>query len=267
METKLERLVAACQSRTCDDVRRILGERDAAQFDINAHGADTGVTPLCAAARRGHVDTCEVLVAAGADPDGADEYEETPLGIAIASGHYDAVVALVGAGADVNHWSSGLTPLSVAARGINAPIFMYILEHGADVNGTNDDDGTALHALAGSHCAMDREFSREFTRALCARGADPNTHDRYGRTPFDLALARWNASRAGFELVRCGATPQMSNGVFTVSTVMSMHADRELSVADAHREWLESLPETSVARQRALAAQPGRNVKSAAKRN
>ena len=55
------------------------------------------------------------------------------------------------------------------------------LDHGADINATNDDGQTALHVAASRRGA-------DFIRYLVAHGARLDAKDKQGQTPLDVAL-------------------------------------------------------------------------------
>jgi ankyrin repeat protein len=68
--------------------------------------AEGALTPLFFAAREGHVETAQVLLASGADINATEgQYGFTPLMTAIYNGHYDFAGMLLGKGAGVNDGS------------------------------------------------------------------------------------------------------------------------------------------------------------------
>ena len=79
--------------------------------------APTGWTPLMQAARAGHANALQALLAAGADPNNQDVFAaHTPLILAAKGGHGDVIRALLSSGADPgrkNQW--GETALQCAA--------------------------------------------------------------------------------------------------------------------------------------------------------
>ena len=79
-------------------------------------GNDTGVSPLSAAAWKGHLAAVEYLCAEhGADLDSRDVYGSAPVHAAAHGGHLEIIAALVARGADVNATTSdGLTPFFMA---------------------------------------------------------------------------------------------------------------------------------------------------------
>lgn len=109
------------------------------------------------------------LLAAGADPDLASQYEH-PLSIAIqrsgASGT-EPVRLLLDAGANPNLRSSFGTPVFFAATGVTAPpeVLALLLDRGAELDASGSDGQTALLSAA-----MARNWKA--TLLLLQRGAD-----------------------------------------------------------------------------------------------
>lgn len=137
---------------------------------------------LFAAARAGDAEKINALLAAGANAATTDEAGETALMHAAHAGHLDAVRALIGAGADVTAkspqgWTAlakaayngdtergyvevievlheagaavdepiffGITPLMLAAGGGDASVVEWLINHGADVQASNEGGRTA----------------------------------------------------------------------------------------------------------------------------
>ena len=71
------RLLAAASSDTCSEMPRLKAELAA---DLTASAGPKGDTPLCVAARNGHVEAIRVLAdELGADPNLEKEYGVTPM--------------------------------------------------------------------------------------------------------------------------------------------------------------------------------------------
>ena len=131
------------------------GVVDALDGDPNVYSAD-GFAPLHFAAMGGHVDAARALLEAGADPNAMSQHrfvKVRPLHTACA--------------------------LEVSRE--NPEMVRVLVEHGADVNGTNTEGGaTPLHNAAQSG-------SVALVRALLELGADPNAQMSDGRIPSDVA--------------------------------------------------------------------------------
>lgn len=106
------------------------------RLDYDVDQCMRGVTALQAAARRGSVDVCRCLLAAGAEPDRFDPASgDTALHAAAAAGHVDAVRVLLEAGADAEVTdSNGATALGVAAQAGHTEVVSTLLSSGCGLN-------------------------------------------------------------------------------------------------------------------------------------
>jgi len=74
-----------------------------------------GATPLHHAARLGHKETVELLIAEGADVNAKDDKGGTPLHVAAWEGHTEVAELFIAKGADMNaKMEDGDTPLDLA---------------------------------------------------------------------------------------------------------------------------------------------------------
>lgn len=90
---------------------------------------------LRTAASTNNTDAVERLLAAGVDPNSADEYERSPLHLAACRGYVEVVKLLLRHGADPNVKDSlGNTPLHLAACTSHIPIVIELLDAGTDVS-------------------------------------------------------------------------------------------------------------------------------------
>jgi len=104
--------------------------------DVNVHEGTWVATPLQTAAYNGHVDAVELLLAAGAHVDGANDFGWTPLMRAASKGYGSIVAALVAAGADAHRVSSyGHTALHWACSCGRVDCARALLDAGARTNG------------------------------------------------------------------------------------------------------------------------------------
>jgi ankyrin repeat protein len=166
-----------------------LGDRDAVRSLLNGPAKEDvakaeGTVALLAAASRNDLEMADLLLRAGADPRGVNEYGATALYAAAAAGNADAAMTakLLAAGTDPNAaLFSGETPLMVAARQGNAAIVSALLEGGADPNAQEKNGGqTALMWAISEHHA-------KVTEALVKHKADVNALSKTGHSALMFA--------------------------------------------------------------------------------
>ena len=90
-----------------------------------------------------------------------------------------------------------LTPLHAAVLQIQVPIARFLIDHGADLE-SQDIYGTPLH------CAMYLTNHEEMVKLLVQKGAQFNSKNRIGRTPFHKAVNDGKISMANI-LLQYGA--------------------------------------------------------------
>lgn len=135
------RLADATEAQQKDTVRALLKQK----VDVNAAQAD-GTTALAWAVREDDVETVDLLIRAGADVKAANRFGATPLALAATNGNAAIVEKLLTAGEDANAVVSvtGDTGLMLAARTGRIDAILAFLNHGADVNKTNQEGQTPL---------------------------------------------------------------------------------------------------------------------------
>jgi cytohesin len=172
------------------------------------------------AAREGHKEIVELLLAKGVDVNAKDKEGKTPLDAAIygknpqtadllrkhggksgaeisiqaavAVGNIEAVKQHLAAGSDVNAKNSDdWTPLQIAADKGHKEIAELLIDKGADVNAKNDRGGTPLHYAASgvspSSSAQSGGGHKEVVELLIAAGAEVNAKNDGGWTPLHWA--------------------------------------------------------------------------------
>ena len=196
-----------------------------------------GGTPLHWAVDRAHLTIAATLIAAGADVNAKDDFDDTPLhsftgdaaviSLLLSAGadvnaknnggetplhrvilnlnrapedvNVFAVSLLLLAGADVNAKDiGGETPLHLAVYRNRASVVSLLLLAGADVNAKDIGDETPLHnAATQGHASL--------VSVLLSAGADVNVKDYSGETPLHYAARRHDRATIAAMLIAAGA--------------------------------------------------------------
>ena len=139
-----------------------------------------GARPLSHAARSGHRDMVELMLARGAPIDARNLAGATALYFAAERGHTAVAQRLIERGADVNlAGRSGITPVAAAAYAGSDAIVEALLAHGADERAP-DQTGKLPLIYAAARGRLD------IVKRLLARNIDINT-----RYPNELTLLMW----------------------------------------------------------------------------
>jgi ankyrin repeat protein len=137
-----------------------------------------GSTPFLKAATTSDVELMRLLVERGADPHVVNLIRTNAMMMAAGINW-----RVLGMGLLLNTQEEAITAIS------------YLIDElGFDINATNDQLQTALHAA--THRSVDRDSSK-LIQFLVERGADLYAKDRQGRTPFDLASGVGNENAGG----------------------------------------------------------------------
>ena len=116
-----------------------------------------------------------------------ESMEDTLVGAARA-GDLEAIKQHIADGADVNALHFEMPPLTWAAMMGQTEAAELLLQQGADINGRNRDDNTALHLAVFLGHAGTAEL-------LLKSGADVNAKNDDGATPVDLLQVPWEMTR------------------------------------------------------------------------
>ncbi|XP_053555750.1 protein TANC2 isoform X2 [Bombina bombina] len=173
-------------------------EEEEQRAQINSFDSLWGETALTAAAGRGKLEVCRLLLEQGAAVSQPNRRGVVPIFSAVRQGHWQIVDLLLTHGADVNMADKqGRTPLMTAASEGHVATVEFLLAQGASI-GLMDKEGlTALSwACLKGHLAV--------VRSLVENGAATDHADKNGRTPLDLAAFYGDAEVVQF-LVDHGA--------------------------------------------------------------
>ncbi|XP_063257178.1 protein TANC1 isoform X5 [Prinia subflava] len=174
-------LTAAASMGHCQVVHYLLTLEKHHDMDINDTDALWGETALTAAAGRGKLEVCKLLLGHGAAVSRASRRGAPPLLCAVRHGHWQIAKLLVEHGADVNlSDKQGRTPLMVASCEGHLSTVEFLLSEGATVSSLDKEGLTALSwACLKGH--------KEVVQYLVEKGAATDQTDKNGRTPLDLA--------------------------------------------------------------------------------
>ncbi|NWY71914.1 TANC1 protein, partial [Erithacus rubecula] len=174
-------LTAAASMGHCQVVRYILTVGKDHDMDINDTDGLWGETALTAAAGRGKLAVCGLLLAQGAAVARGSRRGAAPLLCAVRQGHWQIAKLLVEHGADVNlSDKQGRTPLMVASCEGHLSTVEFLLSEGATVSSLDKEGLSALSwACLKGH--------KEVVQYLVEKGAATDQTDKNGRTPLDLA--------------------------------------------------------------------------------
>jgi ankyrin repeat protein len=168
----------AAESQRCEELARRF---ETAKPQITA--MEVSLT-LFAAVDRDCITLATELLDAGASLDARDRIGARPLSHAARFGHLDMVDLLLARGAPIDARNlAGATALHFAAEGGHAAVAQRLIERGADVHlaGRSGISPLGAAAYAGSDAIVE---------ALLAHGADARTPDQTGKPPVVYAAAR-----------------------------------------------------------------------------
>ncbi|XP_048372878.1 protein TANC2 isoform X2 [Sphaerodactylus townsendi] len=173
-------------------------EEEVERAQINSFDSLWGETALTAAAGRGKLDVCRLLLEQGAAVAQANRRGVVPLFSAVRQGHWQIVDLLLTHGADANMADKqGRTPLMMASSEGHLDTVEFLLTQGASISLMDKEGLTALSwACLKGHLSV--------VRILVESGASTDHADKNGRTPLDLAAFYGDAEVVQF-LVDHGA--------------------------------------------------------------
>ena len=168
-----------------ESVKRLIDENP---DGINSKDSPGGLTPLHEAARAGHADVAQVLIAAGADPNIPNRYGKTPLYWATGGRTVEFVNLLIQAGSDVNAVDRfGSIPLREAATcSDDVTTAKALINAGANVNPQPSRPPTLLPGGTPLSIAASKN-NIKMVKLLASHGADVNGRNDAGNPPVQVA--------------------------------------------------------------------------------
>ncbi|XP_042321071.1 protein TANC1 isoform X2 [Sceloporus undulatus] len=168
-----------------------------------------GIPPLFCAVRQGHWQIAKLLLEHGADINLSDKQGRTPLMVASCEGHLSTVEFLISKGADISSLDKeGLTALSWACLKGHKSVVQYLLEKDATIDQTDKNGRTPLD-LAAFYGDSD------IVQYLVEKGAVIEHVDNSGMRPLDRAIGCRNTSVV-VTLLRKGA--KLGNAAWAMAT-------------------------------------------------
>lgn len=158
-----------------------------------------GDTPLHIAAIHGEAEMLQLLLLTGAATDVLNSLASTPLGLAVVNGDVATALVLLAAGADVSlpYGPDKIPLIDMAAQEGRDDMLTALIEHGADVDGIDKFECTALHyAACFNHVNA--------VQLLLVKGADIDVFDSKGWTALGLAVVDGHVA-ATLALLAAGA--------------------------------------------------------------
>ncbi|XP_061609326.1 protein TANC1 isoform X3 [Phyllopteryx taeniolatus] len=187
-------------------VKRLLDlEDEQLAVQMDTHDSLWGETVLSAAAGRGRMEACVLLLDRGAGLEVPNRRGMVPLLSAAKHGHAQVAELLLKHDADVSVCDKqGRTPLMLAASEGHGSTVEMLLSEGACVSAADQEGLTAASwACMRGH--------KSVLQPLVDAGADLNQADRQGRTPLDLAALNGDADTVHFLLEHGAALRRMEN--------------------------------------------------------
>ncbi len=170
-------LVEAARTQNAQLVRTLVSQK----ADINTRSGD-GSTALLWLAHWNDVDSADLLLRAGADPNLANDFKMTPLSQACLNASTEFVRALLKSGANANApIATGETPLMTCAKTGAVEAVRLLVEFGAQVNATEPTQNQTAIMWAAA------ERHPEVVSALIAAHADLKAASKQGFTPIHFA--------------------------------------------------------------------------------
>ncbi|XP_072435510.1 protein TANC1-like isoform X1 [Chiloscyllium punctatum] len=179
------------------------------QEAVVSHCNRRGISPIFCASRQGHWQIADLLIQHGADVNATDKQGRTPLMVASCEGHVNTVEFLLSKGASISSVDKeGLTPLSWSCLKGQNLVVQTLVEKGAAIDHTDKNGRTPLD-LAAFYGDSD------IVQYLVERGAMIEHVDHSGMRPLDRAIGCCNTSVV-IMLLKKGA--KLGNAAWAMAT-------------------------------------------------
>jgi len=199
-----------------------------------------GRTPLMEAARYGHADLAEFLLASKADIQARDDIGRTPLHYAAIWGYANVAQVLLAHGADIEAVDQdGDSPLFAAAGQGRLEVAEVLLAHGAKVDGTTSGGATPLWAasygtdfqeeldqMTSHHSEVNPRRPKEVVELLLAHHANVNAKSKDGWTPL-FAAAQEGQTAIAEVLIAHGADVNARNSNQATPLVLALQGKHD----------------------------------------
>ncbi|CAB1112189.1 unnamed protein product [Ectocarpus sp. CCAP 1310/34] len=173
-------LVHASHAKMPKVVKALLEAPASAGVDKDA-ASDEGVTPLIAAAMKGHVDIVDMLIGAKCNLDAVDKDGTNALMAAASNGHLEAATSLVKAGAALDKQNSdGHSALMFAYNG-RAQVASLMDKYAEYLDDADDASGESTNMMREAMA-----HTQSIIDLLLTSGADASLKDKEGRTAKDF---------------------------------------------------------------------------------
>jgi uncharacterized protein len=232
---------AEVRARSSIYVQTVVGEQTqrAGREELNYDVPRGGSTAILFAARNGDVESAELLLAKGADPNDSLPDGTSALVLAAHSGQGEVAAVLLDNGADPNARRSGYTALHAAVLRSDLNLVKALLAHKADPNirmtkGTplrrDTTDFNLLAPLIGStpYLLAAKFLEPAIMQALVAGGADPKMTMPNGATALMLAAGMDSGTgedRRGIALIDFGKVETDSQVLPAVTAAFNLSGE------------------------------------------
>ena len=159
-------------------------------------------------------ETLQAIIDHGADVNATNKEDRTALMISCMNGYIDSTNVLLNAGANPNiSDADGGTCLHDAVR-YNSFIHIVqrIIGHGADPNCVDTDFGTCLHITGNKNVSCRNDGTKETTETIIDHGIDVNATNKDGETALMIACLKGNVDVINVFL-NANANPDLANTI------------------------------------------------------